>query len=104
MLGDVSLSAEDKPPDLGTLNASNLGASGSGFPPAPSQSQVEEDHHYYEDDEEEHHHFLEGHTALKFLLAGGVAGAGKHVPFSCLYLFLIWVFQCQGHARHLSIG
>ena len=29
-----------------------------------------------EDEETEHHHFLAGHTALQFLLAGGVAGTG----------------------------
>jgi solute carrier family 25 phosphate transporter 23/24/25/41 len=32
--------------------------------------------HLQEDEEIEHHHFLEGHTALKFLFAGGVAGTG----------------------------
>ena len=32
-----------------------------------------------EDEEDDGHHFLEGHTALKFLLAGGVAGAGGFI-------------------------
>jgi hypothetical protein len=31
----------------------------------------------YESEEEDHHSLLEGHAALKFLLAGGIAGAGK---------------------------
>jgi hypothetical protein len=30
------------------------------------------------EDEETEHHFLAGHTALQFLLAGGVAGTGIH--------------------------
>jgi len=30
--------------------------------------------------EEEHHGWFGGSTAVKYLLAGGVAGAGKHVP------------------------
>lgn len=34
-----------------------------------------------EAEEEEERHFLEGHAALKFLLAGGVAGAGA---FLCM--------------------
>ena len=29
--------------------------------------------------EEEHHDWLGGSTAVKYLLAGGVAGAGEHV-------------------------
>lgn len=49
--------------------------------PATSSSdeiQVDEEEYEYldEEHEEEHAHFLEGHTALKFLLAGGIAGAG----------------------------
>lgn len=35
----------------------------------------EEDEPYYEEDDEPHN-WLEGHTAIKFLLAGGIAGAG----------------------------
>ena len=31
----------------------------------------------FEDDEDVHDGWLEGHEALKFLLAGGIAGAGK---------------------------
>lgn len=35
------------------------------------------DFDYADDNEDvEHHHFLDGHPALKFLLAGGIAGAG----------------------------
>jgi len=38
---------------------------------------AQEDVEVYE--EEEHHSWLGGSTAVKYLLAGGVAGAGKHV-------------------------
>lgn len=31
-----------------------------------------------DEDVEEHHDLLQGHTAVKFLLSGGIAGAGKH--------------------------
>jgi solute carrier family 25 phosphate transporter 23/24/25/41 len=66
--GDVSLSAEDRPPTPPK--------------PEPSASQVGFDHsHDLEDDEDDEdddaHGWLEGHTAMKFLLAGGVAGAGE---------------------------
>lgn len=30
-----------------------------------------------EEEPEEHHDWLQGHTAIKFLLAGGIAGAGE---------------------------
>ena len=54
---------------------------------------LEPDGDFHEDDDAEHYHFLEGHTALKFLLAGGVAGAGMSyvssfdVRFSIFYSF-----------------
>ena len=58
MSGDVSLSAEDKPPKFGR-------------PPLPPQAM--HDQH----EQEEHHHWLEGHTSLRYLLAGGIAGIGE---------------------------
>jgi solute carrier family 25 phosphate transporter 23/24/25/41 len=67
----VSLSAEDKPPDLGTSRPYV-----EGLHPVAPQGQ-HHDHHEFEEDEEEHHNWLEGHSALKFLLAGGIAGAGE---------------------------
>jgi len=68
--GNVSLSAEDKPPEPASYKV---------IPSKQANGQVldlepDEDHEYEET--EHHHHFLEGHTALKFLFAGGVAGTG----------------------------
>jgi solute carrier family 25 (mitochondrial phosphate transporter), member 23/24/25/41 len=68
--GDVSLSAEDKPPD--THRNSNTEQH-----VAETESIAHEHDLLADDDEEEHHGFLESHTALKFLLAGGIAGAGR---------------------------
>lgn len=42
----------------------------------PASNELNHELAHGEKEEEESHHFLEGHTALKFLLAGGVAGAG----------------------------
>ncbi|TFY79868.1 hypothetical protein EWM64_g4142 [Hericium alpestre] len=76
MEGDVSLSAEDKPPDyvfqVPTTN-----------PPIPVDNEkLEYDEEEEEEEEEEgigeeQPGWLEGQTALKFLTAGGIAGAGK---------------------------
>ena len=72
--GDVSLSAEDKPPPF----VANR--------PIPSEAatvdhlypDVGEDDDFEEYDvQEEHHNWLEGHAAIKFLAAGGIAGAGE---------------------------
>lgn len=65
-------------------------------PPAPKPQTIEreeelEDDEYLDDEEEmeepEHHGFLEGHTALKFLLAGGIAGAGRYI----IQLIFAWL-------------
>ncbi|KAJ7129594.1 mitochondrial carrier domain-containing protein [Mycena epipterygia] len=83
MEGDVSLSAEDRP--IIQLKAEPSGAQmahklENGHPEAVSE------------DEEDPHSWLEGHTALKFLLAGGIAGAVSRTctaPFDRLKIFLI---------------
>jgi len=86
--GDVHISGEDNPPDDGARKVLSMGALGVGLPQiAKSKPEVAT---YYEikgseaeeeEEEEEGRHFLEGHSALKFLLAGGVAGAGA---FLCM--------------------
>lgn len=76
LLGDVSLSGEDRPPN---------GNKSSGFNPEPTPTLGEEpqdkedgfEQHYEHDDDDEHN-WLMGHTA-RYLLAGGVAGAGTLV-------------------------
>jgi solute carrier family 25 phosphate transporter 23/24/25/41 len=61
MEGDVSLSAEDKPHSPSWISQQSTASNEDGF----------------EEEPEEHHEWLQGHTAIKFLLAGGMAGAGK---------------------------
>lgn len=58
-------------------SATNLSASGSHQPP-PTQSDTDDDAMEYleDDDEDDQQSFLERHTSLRFLLAGGIAGAG----------------------------
>ena len=73
--GDESLSAENKPPDL---TPSFIVAAKQ--PPVSDGPNHDVAHGEDEEDDDENHHFLEGHTALKFLLAGGVAGAGGFIP------------------------
>uniref|UniRef100_A0A8H8CJZ1 EF-hand domain-containing protein n=1 Tax=Psilocybe cubensis TaxID=181762 RepID=A0A8H8CJZ1_PSICU len=88
--GDVSLSAEDKPPEppsyMATSSTSKLPT--IDLKPDDGWEYLDEQ----EEGEEEQHHFLDGHTALKFLLAGGVAGAVSRTctaPFDRLKIFLI---------------
>ncbi|KAJ3505885.1 hypothetical protein NLJ89_g7175 [Agrocybe chaxingu] len=93
MEGDVSLSAEDKPPDPATyrIMQSSLQPSYASTALEPN----EEEYDYFDEDAEEEvepQHFLEGHTALKFLFAGGIAGAVSRTftaPFDRLKIFLI---------------
>ncbi|KAL0576914.1 hypothetical protein V5O48_005060 [Marasmius crinis-equi] len=75
MEGDVSLSAEDKPPPPLITTARALTNDPSGTTRATSTQ--DESHSKAEDEEgdDDVHSFLDHHTALKFLLAGGIAGA-----------------------------
>lgn len=67
-LGDVSLSAEDKPPDRPPKSADEA------VHAQPEHRQTKQDEQEEADDT-----MIESHTALKFLLAGGIAGAGAFV-------------------------
>lgn len=76
-IGDVSLSAEDATmPILRPTPSSSQDPLADHF-----QNHHHEEEEYYEgefpEEEEQHHKLLGGSTAGKFLLAGGVAGAGK---------------------------
>lgn len=75
-VGDVSLSAEDKPPAIPTFPKS--------IPSRPAPiTENDHDHHEddFEDDEHHHHSWLDAHSAMRYLLAGGVAGIGKRYQF-----------------------
>lgn len=95
MEGDVSLSAEDKPPDGPSKAVPNTQVPAISQPLLPVQSTYVEHEEAQEDDDDafdDSHGWLEGHTALKFLLAGGVAGAVSRTctaPFDRLKIFLI---------------
>ncbi|KAJ3003911.1 hypothetical protein NUW54_g5063 [Trametes sanguinea] len=93
MEGDVSLSAEDL-----SLDQPYVAPVSKEIPPVPVDHRSpyddeEEDEEYDEYEEEEpHHSWLGGSTAVKFLLAGGVAGAVSRTctaPFDRLKIFLI---------------
>jgi solute carrier family 25 phosphate transporter 23/24/25/41 len=70
--GDDSLSAENKPPDFSPFIV-------MAKQPPVSNGPNHELAHGEDEEDDEGHHFLEGHTALKFLLAGGIAGAGGFI-------------------------
>ncbi|KAI9448192.1 mitochondrial carrier [Lactarius indigo] len=93
MEGDVSLSAEDKPPNHLIYRPPVMTAAPLlDHDLSPTESEHDDDHDLIEEHHEEHHGWLGGMTALKFLAAGGVAGAVSRTataPFDRLKVFLI---------------
>ncbi|THH14673.1 hypothetical protein EW146_g5689 [Bondarzewia mesenterica] len=97
MEGDVILSAEDKPPDH---KAHPALVTDDQALPADHDQYIDEDEdgegeiygHELDEDEEDHHEWMGGGTAIRFLLAGGIAGAVSRTctaPFDRLKIFLI---------------
>ncbi|KAG2013565.1 mitochondrial carrier protein RIM2 [Coprinopsis cinerea AmutBmut pab1-1] len=90
MEGDVSLSAEDKPP----VAAKPADQSARNLPQNTRTYDWDEEEEEFYDEEEEplDTNVLEGNASFKFLLAGGVAGAVSRTctaPFDRLKVFLI---------------
>ena len=88
--GDVTLSAEDLsfPTAHGTALKDAV--------PLPVDHQTtysdgddDADYDEYDEEEEPHHSWLGGSTAVKFLLAGGIAGAGTKQLCAVLELVLM---------------
>lgn len=90
--GDVSLSAEDKPPShliyrppavqlpsVPSMHHDTIPNDADDGDDDDDDDDLLQEHHHMD----EHHNWLGGTTALKFLAAGGVAGAGQR--FFCTY-------------------
>ena len=79
-VGDVTLSAEDM--SLSRLHYSptkpTAGPASVDYEDEDDDFDIDEDDFYAQGgEEEEHHDWFVGSTAAKFLLAGGIAGAGQ---------------------------
>ncbi|KAG6837427.1 hypothetical protein H0H93_009521 [Arthromyces matolae] len=92
MEGDTLLSAEDKPPSTDSALGSNLTISTAQSKPPFSHHEHVKEEEPCDDEEHENHGWLDNNSAVKFLLAGGVAGAVSRTctaPFDRLKIFLI---------------
>ncbi len=116
--GDVSLSAEDKPPNYliyrpPAVQLPSVPSMGHGTTPNHADNgddgdenddELLQEHHHIED---EHHNWLGGTTALKFLAAGGVAGAGQRslctYPLQHVSLSVHWTVNSVADI-HSSVG
>jgi solute carrier family 25 (mitochondrial phosphate transporter), member 23/24/25/41 len=80
LLGDVSLSGEDKPASIpNTIPGLHISAgapSSAQSPPVDHEPTKSPDNNQGHD-VQEHHSWLLGSTAARYLLAGGIAGAGE---------------------------
>lgn len=78
--------------DVGLIARDTRASVASSVQVAPTSRQDD-----LEDEPEEHHDWLHGHTAVKFLLAGGIAGAGEalvaHKRRLLTFYILFWQFR-----------
>lgn len=94
--GDVSLSAEDTPPVASKptygYSASPVASTSTQTSPEPTLEPEGEHYDQAEYEDEAHHNWFLESTAVRYLLAGGVAGAVSRTctaPFDRLKIFLI---------------
>jgi solute carrier family 25 phosphate transporter 23/24/25/41 len=107
--GDVSLSAEDRPPNSmlhkPTSTPTNLPASTSNQSSLSNQLSTDKTTEYLDDEdpEEDQQSFLERHTSIRFLLAGGIAGAGPFTVDTFRHPRIQTLAQFHGRVQHRSI-